>query len=132
MRGQVVQSLLEANPFQVPRSMVERYMESVLGDTSKLQPEMVAQTKESLRPEAENAVKRILLIDRVAELQGLRGTEDEVDDRVQEIAKANDLKPGQVYSNLQKSGSLEGLEREITETKVWDFLKEQSTIEEEA
>ena len=132
VRRQVVQSLLEANPFQVPRSMVERYMESVLGDTSKLQPEMVAQTKESLRPEAENAVKRILLIDRVAELQGLRGTEDEVDDRVQEIAKANDLKPGQVYSNLQKSGSLEGLEREITETKVWDFLKEQSTIEEEA
>ncbi len=132
VRSQVVQSLLEANPFQVPRSMVERYMESVLGDTSKLQPEMVAQTKESLRPEAENAVKRILLIDRVAELQGLRGTEDEVDDRVQEIAKANDLKPGQVYSNLQKSGSLEGLEREITETKVWDFLKEQSTIEEEA
>jgi len=53
-----------------------------------------------------------------------------VDDRVQEIAKANDLKPGQVYSNLQKSGSLEGLEREITETKVWNFLKEQSTIEE--
>jgi len=132
VRGQVVQSLLEANPFQVPRSMVERYMDSVLGDTSKLQPEMVAQTKESLRPEAEDAVKRILLIERVAELQGLRGTEDEVDDRVQEIAKANDLKPGQVYSNLQKSGSLEGLEREITETKVWDFLKEQSTIEEEA
>lgn len=92
---------------------------------------MVAQTKESLRPEAENAVKRILLIDRVAELQGLRGTEDEVDDRVQEIAKASDLKPGQVYSNLQKSGSLEGLEREITERKVWDFLKEQSTIKEE-
>jgi len=130
VRGQLVEHLLEANPFQVPRSMAERYMDSVLGDTSKLQPEMVAETKESLRPEAEKAVKRILLIERVAELQGLRGTEDEVDDRVQEIAKANDLKPGQVYSNLQKSGSLEGLEREITETKVWDFLKEQSTIEE--
>jgi trigger factor len=130
VRGQLVEQLLEANPFEVPRSMAERYMESVLGDTSKLQPEMVAETKESLRPEAEKAVKRILLIEKVAELQGLRGTEDEVDDRVQEIAKANDLKPGQVYSNLQKSGSLEGLEREITETKVWNFLKEQSTIEE--
>jgi trigger factor len=130
VKGQLVENLLEANPFEVPRSMAERYMETVLGDTSKLDPEVVAQTQESLRPEAEKAVKRILLIERVADLQGLKASEDEVDDRVQEIAMKNDLKPGQVYSNLQKAGNLEALEREITETKVWDFLKEQSTVQE--
>lgn len=132
VKGQLMEQLLQANPFDVPRSMVERYMESVLGDTSKLSPEMVAQTRESLRPEAEKTVKRILLIDRVAELQGLRATDDELDDRVQEIAEKNDMKPGQVYSNLQKSGNLEGLEREITEKKVWDFLYGESTVEDEA
>jgi trigger factor len=130
VRGQLVESLLSANPFEVPRSMAERYMESVLGDTSKLAPDVVARTQESLRPEAEKAVKRILLIERVAELQGLRASEDELDDRVQEIARKNDLKPGQVYSNLQKSGNLEALEREITEKKVWEFLKGQSTVKE--
>jgi trigger factor len=130
VRGQLVENLLSANPFDVPRSMAERYMESVLGDTSKLAPEVVARTQESLRPEAEKAVKRILLIERVAELQGLRASEDELDDRVQEIARKNDLKPGQVYSNLQKSGNLEALEREITEKKVWEFLKGQSTVKE--
>jgi len=111
VRGQLVENLLEANSFEIPRSMAERYMETVLGDTSKLNPEVVAQTKESLRPEAEKAVKRILLIERVAELQGLRASEEEVDDRVKEIAEKNGLKPGQVYSNLQKSGNLESLER---------------------
>jgi hypothetical protein len=40
------------------------------------------------------------------------------------------MKPGQVYSNLQKSGNLETLEREITEKKVWSFLMEQSTVSE--
>ena len=80
---------------------------------------------------AEKTVQQILLIDRVSELQGLRGTEEEVDDRVQAIADANDMKPGQVYSNLQKAGNLESLEREITETKVWDFLKGESTVEDE-
>jgi trigger factor len=130
VRGQLVENLLSANPFEVPRSLAERYMESVLGDTSKLAPEVVARTQESLRPEAEKAVKRILLIERVAELQGLRASEDELDDRVQEIARRNDLKPGQVYSNLQKSGNLEALEREITEKKVWEFLKGQSTVKE--
>lgn len=130
VRGQLLENIMDANPFEIPRSMAERYMESVMGDTSKLEPDVVARTQESLRPEAEKAVKRILLIDRVAELQGLRASEDELDDRVQEIAGRNDMKPGQVYSNLQKSGNLESLEREITEKKVWDFLMEQSTVKE--
>jgi FKBP-type peptidyl-prolyl cis-trans isomerase (trigger factor) len=68
----------------------------------------------------------------VADLQGLRASEDELDDRVQEIAEKNGMKAGQVYSNLQKSGNLEGLEREITERKVWDFLLTQSTVEDES
>lgn len=130
LRAALVENLLEANPFQVPRSMVERYMASVLGDTSKLDPEMVARTQESLRPEAEKTVKRILVVDRVAELQGLKATEDEVDERVQEVADQNDAKPAQVYANLQKSGGLDSLEREIMEKKVFDFLKSQSTVKE--
>jgi len=131
VRSQLVEGLVEANPFQIPRSMAERYMESVLGDTSKLDPEVVAQTQERLRPEAEKAVKRILLVDRVSELQGLKATEDELDDRIQEIADKNDAKPAQVYANLQKAGNLEALEREITERKVFDFLKGESTINQE-
>jgi trigger factor len=130
VRSQLVENLLDANPFQVPRSMAERYMESVLGDTSKVNPEIIAETKERLRPEAEKAVKRILLVDRVAELQGLKATEEEIDVRVQEIAEKNDMKPAQIYANLQKSGNLEGLERDIMEQKVYDFLKSESTIKE--
>jgi trigger factor len=131
VRSQLVEHLLDANPFQVPRSMTDRYLESVLGDTSKFNPEILAQTREKLRPEAEKAAKKILLVNRVAELQGLMATEDEVDDRVQEIAEKNDTKPAQVYANLQKAGSLEALEREITDRKVYEFLKGESTIDQE-
>ena len=130
LRSQIMENIIEANPFEVPRSMAERYMESVLGDTSKLNPEVVAETRERLRPEAEKAVKRILLVDRIAELQGLKASEDEVDDRIQEIAERNDAKPAQVYANLQKAGSLEALERDITERKVYEFLKHESTVTE--
>jgi trigger factor len=130
VRVQLMENLLEANPFQVPRSMVDRYVSSFLGDTSKLDPEVVTRTQESLRPEAEKAVRRILLVDRVAEQQGLKATEDEVDERVQAIAESNNAKPAQVYAQLQKSGNLDSLEREITEQKVYDFLKSQSTVDE--
>jgi len=131
VRSQLLDNLLEANPFRVPRSMAERYMDSVLGDTSKLNPEILAETQERLRPEAEKAVRRILVVDRVAELQSLGATEDEVDGRVQQIADKSDIKPAQVYAQLQKAGSLGALEREITERKVFDFLKGESTINQE-
>ncbi len=66
------------------------------------------------------------MIERLAETQELRVTEEELDERVEEMAAKNEVSPSKVYASLQKSGQLEVLEREMTERKVFDFLKEQS------
>ena len=79
-------------------------------------------------PEAERAVKRLLVIDRLAEAQGLTATEDEIDQRVEEIAAANQTTPAKVYASLQKAGRLESIERELTEKKVFSYLESQSEI----
>jgi len=126
VRGQLLSNLIDANPFEVPSSMVERYLEGVLGETGDANAEAVARLREELRPEAEKAVKRALLIERLAETQELRVTEEELDERVEEMAAKNEVPPSKVYASLQKSGQLEALEREMTERKVFDFLKEQS------
>ena len=125
---QLLNMLVEANPFDVPRSMVDRYVESLLGDTSKAEPDVVARTSEQIRPEAERGVKRILVIDHVAEVREVHATEDEVAQRVAEFAEMGGTTPAQARAQLQKSGRLEGLEREITERKVIEFLREQSEI----
>ncbi len=130
IRGRLLDFLLEANPFEVPRSMVERYAEGVLGEQSKIPPERLEEIKESVRPEAERAVKRLLLIDRVAHIRDLHATEEELDKRIEEIAEKNQTAPEKVYASLQKSGRLEALERELTERKVFEFLKGQSEITE--
>ena len=75
-------------------------------------------------------MKRLLVIDRVAHIQGLHATEADLDQRIQEIAEKNGTPPEKVYASFQKSGRLEALEREITERKVFDFLKSQSEITE--
>ena len=59
--------------------MVNRYVDSLLGDTGGADPEKVEEFKASVRPEAEIAVKRILMIDRIAETQELRATEDHIE-----------------------------------------------------
>jgi len=128
VRGKLLDAILDANPFTVPVSMVERYVESVLGNPEGVSPEKLAEAKEQLSPQAEHAVKRILAIDRLSEIHELRATEEELDERVEEIAKKSGDTPAKIYANLQKSERLEALEREITERKVFEFLKEQSEI----
>jgi trigger factor len=128
VRSRLLDFLLEANPFEVPASMVDRYVDAFLGDAKDVPRERVEEARRQIRPEAERAVKRILLVDRVAEMRGLQASEAEVDARVEEIATSNDTTPAKVYASMQKSGRIESLERELTEKKVFDFLKEQSEI----
>ena len=130
VRGKLLDAILDANPFTVPVSMVDRYVESVLGNTEGVPPEKLVEAKERISPQAEHAVKRILAIDRLSEIQELRATEEELDGRIEEIAEKTGDTPAKIYANLQKSERLEALEREITERKVFDFLKEQSEITE--
>ncbi|MCH7933361.1 MAG: trigger factor [Gemmatimonadetes bacterium] len=130
VRGKLLDAILEANPFTVPVSMVDRYVESVLGNPEGVSPEKLLEAKERISPQAEHAVKRILAIDRLSEMQDLRATEEEIDSRVEEIAEKSGDTPAQIYANLQKSERLEALEREITERKVFYFLKEKSEITE--
>ena len=120
--------LMEANPFEVPESMVTKYAESVIGEQSDLPEDKLQGLIETIRPQAETAVKRILLVDRVADTQELRTTEEEMDQRVEEIAARNGMTPSQVYTDLRNSGRVESLEREIMERKVFDFLKAESEI----
>ena len=130
VRGKLLDAILDANPFTVPVSMVDRYVESVLGNPEGVSPEKLVEAREQISPQAEHAVKRILAIDRLSEIQDLRATEEELDGRIEEIAEKSGDTPAQIYANLQKSERLEALEREITERKVFDFLKEQSEITE--
>ena len=128
VRGRLLDLLVDANPFEVPVSMVDRYADGAIGEQPEMDPERLDELRDSIRPEAEKAVKRLLLIDRIVETQGLGATEEEIDARVEEIAEASDSTPAKIYASLQKAGRLESLEREMTERKVFDFLKEQSEI----
>ena len=128
VRNRLVELILEANPFTVPVSMVDRYVESLLGNPEGVPPEKILEAREQISPQAELAVRRILAIDRVAGTQGLRATEEEIDERIEEIAEKSGETPAKVYANLQKNERLETLERDIAEQKVFDFLKEQSEI----
>jgi len=137
VRGQLIDQILEANPFDPPPSMVETYLQYMMGEgregakrpeRSPEEEQQYAAILEGLRPQAIRGLKRTLVVERIAEQEGLRASQDEIDERVETIAARHNRSPSEVWIQLEKAGQLEVIEREITEQKVFDFLKSQSTI----
>jgi trigger factor len=79
-------------------------------------------------PMAERQVRRDLIIDTIAERESLAASASAVDARIEELAKARNVDPGQVYAQLQKSGRLQEIERELTEDRVFGWLLEKNPV----
>jgi trigger factor len=137
VRRQLIDQVLEANPFEAPRSMLDRYLDYMLeGPRQERKPkerapeeqERYEQLRETLRPQAEWGLKRSMVVERIAEREGLRASQDEIDQRVEALAEQHNRSAGEVWIQLEKSGQLDELEREITEEKVFEYLKSQNTV----
>ena len=97
-------------------------------DHTREEEEQLAKARESFWPQAEWAIKRLLIVDAVADSEGLRATQDDIDKRVEELAERHGMSPSVVWLQLEKSGQLESLEREITEDRVFQHLLAQSNV----
>jgi trigger factor len=130
VRSQLLEQLLAANPFDVPDSMLDQYIKSMIGEDQELSAEQLAEARAQLGEQAGHTVKRFLVVEEFARKFELAATEDELDERIEEMAERAGTDPGELYARLQKAGRIERLEREITERKVFDALKAESTITE--
>ncbi len=135
LRSHLVQQIVEANPFDVPDSMVDRYLDFMTGTGERdkrprdaEQEERISQFREALRPQAEASLKRMLVVETLADREGLRATQDDVDARVEQIATQQGRTPSQVWLELEKSGQLQALENEITEDRVFQYLVSQNNV----
>ncbi|HSG80608.1 MAG TPA: trigger factor [Gemmatimonadota bacterium] len=127
---QLIEHITEANPFEVPESMIDRYAAALVGTPPEgTDPELLSSAREEARPAAIWGIKRTLILEQIAEDQGFEATRDEVEERLQALAKRTGRPIGELRARLSKSGELRELERAITEAKVLKYLREQSEIE---
>ena len=83
---------------------------------------------EDLRPGAEKAVKRALLIEAIADKEGLQPVDADVDAEVERIAQASQRPAPAVRRMLEQSGDLEGIRHTLGERKAVDFLIEKNPV----
>jgi trigger factor len=128
VRQQLIDQIIAANPFDIPPSWVNHLVHAYM-EAYQIPEQDRERFVAEFRPMAERQVRRDLVIDTVAQREGLAATEADIDARVAELAEKRGANPGQVYASLQKDGRIKELERSITEDKVFNWLLERSTIE---
>src|ERR1044071_3478513 len=117
VREQLVQQLVEANNVVAPPSLVDRMLHGLL-HAYGVPHEKAEAFYGEFRPVAIAQVRREMVLAAVAEREGLRATEAELDGRIARIAEQRGSSPAAVYPSLQEAKRLPELERAIPEEKV--------------
>ncbi|PYN96198.1 MAG: trigger factor [Candidatus Rokuibacteriota bacterium] len=138
LEEKLVDALLGRQAFGVPESMIMRQIahqveharermrrqgvdpDGVQWDVPKLIGE--------LRPGAERAVRRGLLLDAVAAREGIAPTDATVEAEVEKLAQASQRPAPAVRRMMEKSGDLEGLRQALRERMTLEFLVNHATI----
>src|SRR6059036_2063804 len=128
VRAELIEQIVQANRVVAPRPLVERAL-AVYAQSYGIPEDRWSDFAQEFRPVAEAQVRRDLILDWVVEHHGLRATEAELEQKLQEIATRRGTPVAEVRATLEKAKRLRDLERGLTEEKVFTFLLSQTTVE---
>ena len=138
LEDKVMDTLLAHHEFGVPDAMVMRQVAHQVEHTRERlrrqgvdpdgiqwdYPKIVGE----LRPVAEKAVRRALLLEAIADKEALATNEEDVDAEVERFAKASQRPAPAVRRMMEKSGDLDALQHGLRERKTLDLLIEHARI----
>ena len=134
LEDKVVEAALARHTFTVPDAMVMRQVAHQVEHTRErmrrqgLDPDRVqwdyGKLISEMRPAAEQAVRRSLLLEAIAEKEAIAVPDDEVEAEVEKIAATGQRPALAVRRMMEKSGDLEALRLGLRERKTLDFLIE--------
>ncbi|MGD9141889.1 MAG: trigger factor, partial [bacterium] len=102
MKGEIMQAVIEANPFDVPEVMIEASLDAMM-ETYKKGPDpeteearqQLADLREKMRPVAVNVVKEQFIIDEIAKREGISVDEADIDGVISSYAERMHVPPDQ-------------------------------------
>ena len=138
LEDKLVQAVLTRHEFTVPDAMVMRQIAHQVEHARErlrrqgVDPDGVQWDYQKvigeLRPGAEQAVRRALLLEAIAEKEELTVADADLEAEVETIAKASQRPAPAVRRMMEKSGDLESLRHGLRERKTLDFLIEHASV----
>jgi trigger factor len=136
LKDQIIERLVEEHTFEVSPSMVDREL-SYLMRRAKSQRESAGseapeptteEQREELTPQAERRVKMMLLIEKIAAAEGITASDEEVDGRIEAMARASGERAASVREQYGQAWARETMRSQLVSEKTLDFLLEEADI----
>jgi trigger factor len=138
LEDKLVEGALKRHEFTVPDAMVMRQIAHQVEHARErlrrqgVDPDGVQWDYQKLigelRPGAEQAVRRALLLEAIAEKEELTVADADLDAEVDKIARASQRPAPAVRRMMEKSGDLDSLRHGLRERKTLDFLIQHASI----
>jgi trigger factor len=138
LEDKLVEDALKRHQFTVPDAMVMRQIAHQVEHARErlrrqgVDPDAVQWDYQKLigelRPAAEQAVRRALLLEAIAAKEELAVADGDLEAEVEKIAKASQRPAPAVRRMMEKSGDLESLRHGLRERKTLDFLIQHASI----
>lgn len=133
-RQNVFKALIEKNPFEVPRSMVERAVDSLLESALRniarqgIDPRMLdlnwPSLRDGMRPQAEVDVRGALLTQSISKIENMTATDEDVVAQMQEMADDAGMPLAAVQKQFRDAEALSVLKNRAVEQKVINLIKQ--------
>lgn len=140
MKNELLNKLVSEAKFDVPESLLEaqakrleeRSIENMkTHNVKESQIEVMdAELKKRCKEEASKSLKGFFILEKVAEAEGIKVTEDELGLRLEGFAQRHRKTKDEMRSELEEKGLLDGVMIEIKEEKVLEFLLKHARVEE--
>lgn len=134
MRSDLIEELLKENPFDLPASMINEYLDTIIENIKKQESERQfdeEKMREYYRVVAIRNLKWDLLRDKFQEMKNISVEKKDVEQRIAEIAEEHQIKQNEVRKALQKNkSSRHRFEMELLDDKVLGVLEETARIKE--
>jgi trigger factor len=132
----IIDSLVDKNEFLVPEALIRDEVRGlltrvgVLGPNSKAQDSAVLETlSQGLRDTALRRVRGAIIIDRVAELETLRASDEDIEKYLESVAAEYGVPVDEVRKALLSEQNLSGVLMQVTREKVLRYLEGKASIE---
>lgn len=136
LQDRIVDRLVEEHDFEAPPSMVDLEL-SYLVERAKARrdpsgadaPAPTAdELREELTPQARSQVKARLLLEKIAAAEGIAASDEEVDRRVEALARASGEQAGSVRERYRQDRARAVLRSQIASGKTLDFLLREADV----
>jgi trigger factor len=132
----LVKELVKRNEFPIAPALVDRYAQLIVNraktQLSQMGVDVESVDDERMRAEvhteAEEEARGSILIQTIADREGIAATDADLQQRIAELASARNENPKQLRAELEKDQRIQQLEAQIREQKTLDMLIAQAKI----